>query len=629
MSDASASYSPDAASAFAAALSIEWRDRPRFVVLDDRFDGGRRFMHCLQAWRADPHRCAQLHVITVCSEIAGGCSARALADEIGSTWPPITPNVHRLAFNGGQLQWLLVPMALRAGLRELVTAVDAFLISPRAEGDATDLQRPAKALARLARAGSLAWLGAASPADVEAMRSAGFTRGGDHTNCWRYAPTFTPKRAPSRHAIASLESSPTNAPVLVVGAGLAGCAMAWALAEQGRDSVVFERHGALATETSGNPAGLFHGIVNSQDGAHARFNRAAALEAQRAVSVALAQHGVQGRAQGLLRLEFAHGDDALPTMQDTLHRLALPPGYVQALSAREASERCGLTLHHPAWWYPGGGWVQPAGLARSFIERAGRRATLRVGCAVGSLTREASGWVLRDAHGGTLATSDTVVLANAGDALRLLRPSMPPSQPDAWPLQKQRGQISTARLGDISTLRLPQVPITGAGYLLPPIDGLAIFGATSQPEDDDPSVRDSDHQYNLAQLSRLTGAVLQIDSMRLGGRTGWRWATNDRLPVLGAVPDIAAALGLHRLEQPAQVPRLAGLHVCTGFGSRGITWAALAAQLVAASITGAPMPIEAGLLDNVDAARFAVRGAARRSRRRGQPPHLTSAQDGV
>jgi tRNA 5-methylaminomethyl-2-thiouridine biosynthesis bifunctional protein len=612
MSEAAAGESSDAASAFAAALSVEWKDRQRFVVLDDRFDGGIRFLRCLQVWRADPHRCAQLHVVTLSRDIAEGRTAPPLDEEIGDTWPPITPNMHRLSFDDGQVQWLLGPTDFRAGLRELLGPVDAFSLVTRVETDAAGARRQAKALARLARMGSLACFEAASITDVDAMGSAGFRRVADHSDHWRYAPSFTPRRMPSRTVASAL----ANGPVVVIGAGLAGCAMAWALAEQGRDSIVLERHGALAMETSGNPAGLFHGIVNPQDGAHARFNRAAALEAQRAVLVALAQHGVQGSAQGLLRLETAHdGADALPAMQNTVRRLTLPPDYVQAMSAREASARSGWTLPHPAWWYPGGGWVQPAGLARSFIERARRRATLSVGCAVESLTREASGWVLRDANGHTLATSDTVVLANAGDALRLLRPSMPPSEPDAWPLLRVRGQISMARLSQIGTLSLPLIPITGAGYLLPPIDGLAIFGATSQPGDDDASVRDSDHQHNLARLSRLTGAVLQIDPTQLAGRTGWRWTTDDRLPVLGAVPDIAAAVEMQRLEHASQVPRLPGLYACTGFGSRGITWAALAAQVVAASITGAPVPIEASLLDSVDAARFVIREAARRSRR--------------
>ena len=612
MSHAASGDSPDTATAFAAALSVEWTGRARFVVLDDRFDGGGRFLRCLQAWRTDPYRCAQLHVITVSEDIAEGGVAADLATELGSTWPPITPNIHRLAFESGRVQWLLVPTALRDGLRELAPPVDAFVMRTHAENDAAASRQQAKALARLSRVGTLAWFEGASITEADAMRSAGFARVDRASELWRYAPSFTPRRAPSRR----VTSSSAKTPVAVIGAGLAGCAVAWALAEQGRDSIVFERHGALAMETSGNPAGLFHGIVNPQDGAHARFNRSAALETQRAVAVALAKHSVQGSALGLLRLETAHdGDDALPAMQDTLRRLALPADYVQALSAREASDRSGLALRHPAWWYPGGGWVQPGGLARSFIERAGERTTLQVGCSVESLTRVANGWVLRDADGHTLATSDTVVLANAGDALRLLRPWMPTSQPNTWPLLKLRGQISLVELGDIGELTLPRVPITGAGYLLPPINQLAIFGATSQPGDDDPSVRRSDHQTNLAQLSRLTGATLDINPAQLTGRTGWRWTTDDRLPVLGAVPNIAEALGMVHLEQPAQVPRLPGLYACTAFGSRGITWAALAAQVVAASITNAPMPIEASLLDSVDAARFVVREAARRSRR--------------
>jgi hypothetical protein len=42
------------------------------------------------------------------------------------------------------------------------------------------------------------------------------------------------------------------------------------------------------------------------------------------------------------------------------------------------------------------------------------------------------------------------------------------------------------------------------------------------------------------------------------------------------------------------VPRQAGLYVCSGFGSRGITWAALAGQVLASQVCGAPVPEEAG-----------------------------------
>jgi tRNA 5-methylaminomethyl-2-thiouridine biosynthesis bifunctional protein len=176
-----------------------------------------------------------------------------------------------------------------------------------------------------------------------------------------------------------------------------------------------------------------------------------------------------------------------------------------------------------------------------------------------------------------------------------------------------RGQISIAPRSRLPGLTLPSMPVTGSGYLLPCLDGNVIFGATAQTDDTDPSVRDADHRLNLQQLSRLCGTELGSDTEGLRGRTGWRWGTDDKLPVLGGVPDLSAALSIDGMEQPRQVPRLAGLHACTGFGSRGITWAALSAQIVAASIAGAPAPIEASLLDSVDAGRF----VSRRSRRHG------------
>lgn len=624
MSDPVAAGQCKDATACAAVLTELWKDDDRFIVLDDRFDGGERFQSLLQAWRDDPCRCAQLHVITASPEIVDGCTSSALREEIADRWPPITANMHRLAFDGGRVQWMLVPTPMQAALRTLVAAVDVFACSAPPAADPYATRRWAKALARLAGADARLLFDAGSVCDSmrHALRSAGFAeqpdtdpadRRGADIERWRHAPQFTSRQPPAR----SGAGARSRDPVLIVGAGLAGCAMAWALAEQGRESFVFERRATVALETSGNPAGLFHGIVNPQDGAHARFNRGAALEAQRAVAIALAQHQVQGSARGLLRLGNALGNDDLPTMRATLARLGLPGDYVLAVSAQQASELSGLALRQAAWWYPGGGWVQPAGLARSFLERAGPRVALRADSSVHSLTRESGLWQLRDERGSILAAADVVVLANAGDALRLLQPWMPASQPHFWPLLRVRGQITTLPVAAIGALGLPRVPIAGAGYLLPGVDGLAIFGATSQADDDDPAVRDSDHRLNLEQLARLTGIDHRIEPTAHGidGRTGWRWSTDDRLPVLGAVPDWTAALGARRLEQPVHVPRLQGLYACTAFGSRGITWAALAAQVVAASITGAPMPIEAGLLDSVDAARWVVRAATRRTRR--------------
>jgi tRNA 5-methylaminomethyl-2-thiouridine biosynthesis bifunctional protein len=207
-----------------------------------------------------------------------------------------------------------------------------------------------------------------------------------------------------------------------------------------------------------------------------------------------------------------------------------------------------------------------------------------------------------------LAEADAVVLCNAADAQRLVGAGA------AWPLHLARGQTTVLPAGLADAPALPR-PLTDAGYALQLADGRLLCGATTQRDDADPAVRWSDHQHNLATLQRLTGWAPAVDPTLLAGRVGWRLLADDRLPLLGPLPD-ASATGARTPDQPRHVPRTQGLYVFTALGSRGITQAALAAELLASWLTGDPMPAPAALVDALDVARFtsrAVRRAARPS----------------
>jgi tRNA 5-methylaminomethyl-2-thiouridine biosynthesis bifunctional protein len=602
-------------------LPGRWQGRDRFVLLETGFGPGHNFLAVWDAWRHDPLRCARLYFLSFehqppsradLTRAHAQSPLRELADALIDAWPPLTPNLHRLVFDEGRVQLHLRLGGVDAGLRHCVAEVDAFVVdgfAPARSPPAWDLRRM-KSIARLAAADATLTTWTAASRAREGLASVGFkvrleaersdTR--DITRA-RFEPRFERKRAPLRRAAAP---TPERRAV-IVGAGLAGCATAWALAEQGWDSLVLDHHAQPAQEASGNPAGLFHGIVNPQDGIHARFNRAAALEAQRAVQQAIAHHAVAGSAAGLLRLNPA-GDD-LTAMRATLAHLGLPADFVQALDAAQASALCGLPLQHAAWFYPGGGWVDPAGLARAYLERAGPHTRFIGDMNVQALQRSASGWQLCDAQGDVLAEAATVVLANTGDALRLL--GAPP-----WPIEPVRGQLSSVVATHPRAPRpLPRVPLSGAGYLLPEVSGRAVFGSTSQVGDMDPAVRASDHADNLARLVHLRGAAVALHPADLQGRTGWRWVSPDRLPVIGAVPVALAADDDLRLDQPRFVPRQEGLFVFTALGSRGIGWSALGAQVLASLISGAPAPLEADLLDAVDPARFTSRAYRQRAAR--------------
>jgi len=617
-------------------LPGRWQGRAGFVLLSNQFGLGHDFLAAWAAWRADPQRPARLCWVVVDNQAPkrdqlaaawpqamaslvdvkvdvdtnlarpGGGPAigrptlpeqdelAELAQTLLRLWPPATPDSHLIDLDGGQVRLLLVRSGLAQALPDLVAQVDAFCLQTTA-----DLGPPAAWDRRLLQGlNRLAAPGATAPALGPLA---------DHR----------PPAPPGR------QGQPGLRQVVVVGAGLAGAAAAHALAKQGLQVQVLEALPGPAQATSGNPGGLLHGIVHAQDGPHARWLRMAALHAQRALAPLVADGRVGGQLSGLLRGESAL---AAAQMQALLDRQALPADYVQvqvqvempvpaqaqaqvqAASTVEPTDATGPigAAAAPAWLYPGAGWVAPADLVAHWLRTPG--ITLRTQCSVQALVRHGTRWRLLNDLGQTLAEADAVVLANAHEALRLLAPL----GLTAWPTGRQRGQTTVLPAGMPGAPALP-LPLAAGGYALRLADGRLLCGATSQPGDLDPALRAADHADNLAKLARLTGWAVPLAAQdpRLGGRVGWRFVTDDRLPLVGPVP-VAQPQG-PRLEQPRQVPRMPGLWLLAALGSRGITQAALAGELLAAWMTEAPWPVPASLADALDPARFVARAARQKA----------------
>jgi tRNA 5-methylaminomethyl-2-thiouridine biosynthesis bifunctional protein len=622
-------------------LPTRWAGREHFVVLELGFGLGHGFLACWQAWRQDPARCGRLFFVSVepqppsLETLAQAHAALAPHDPLHEplqallqAWPPLTPNLHRLCFEEGRVQLLLALGEVADVLPALPLQADAFCLmggSPSMQAAQAE-KRVLKALA--ARAAPGATLGAwCLPADGQAqLASTGFvidqtapvaparTGIGEGSNPTedpvpllaqaRWAPRATQATTPRRYRSAA----PASRQAVVVGAGLAGAAAAQALVQAGWQVTVLERHAVPAQEASGNPAGLFHGTVNADDGPYARLFRAAALQATATYAQDIAQ-GVPGAAQGLLRLDARSG--GLPALQELWQRSGLPASYVQVLGAEAASALAGLALPAPAWFYPGGGWMDPAAWVRHTLQQPGL--TLKTGAEVASLARQDGVWALLDATGAVQAQAHTVVLANAASAQRLLAGLGHPP----WPLRHTRGQVT--QLEGPHPLRLP---VAGDGYAIP-LPGGVLCGATREAgEPGVPTLRLEDHHHNLQRLQRLTGlngrhelhepagAAAEADGPvpTWPGRTGWRLHSDDRLPIAGAVP-LAQMPAHQRLDQPRLLPREEGLFVLTALGARGLTLAPLLAQLVAAQATGTPWPLEQDLADAVDPGRWQVRAA--------------------
>lgn len=584
-------------------LPERWRGRTRFTVLETGFGLGNNFLATWAAWRDDPARCERLCFISIEKhplraedlQRAHAASpmpelARALID----LWPPATCNLHALDFDAGRVRLLLAFGDVQAWARELVARVDAFYLDGFAPA-----RNPAMwehgvfvMLARVAAPGATAATWSDAHAVRESLRGAGFEvhaaarQGGiSDSTLARFSPRFAPPVPPGRVV-------PRDAPAhaIVIGGGLAGASTARALAHQGIACTVIDRHAEPAAEASGNPASLFHGAVIRHDGPHARLLRAAALRCAPAMRAAIAR-GVPGCGDGLLRLESRL---SLAAMQDLLDRQALPASYVQAFSAALATQTAGLALAHAAWFYPGGGWMDPSALVRDALTTPG--VTWRGATTAQRIARHGDAWQLFDVDDRVIAEAPVLVLANASDALRLA------GLPMAW-LQRQRGQLSWSAHAATSA---PRIPIASGGYVLTLPSGALLFGATKQEHDEDPTVRDSDHGANRGKASLLLGADALREIGAMHGRTAWRATAPDRLPLVGPAPDLTAPRPL-RADAARLLPRQPGLWLHSGLGSRGLTTATLCAELIAAQVSGAPWPLDADLVDAIDPARGVLR----------------------
>ena len=598
-------------------LPQAWRSRERYVILETGFGLGTNFLATWAAWRDDPQRCERLFYVALdlhppaaadLRRMHGAGPHAGLAGQLIEAWPVPVPGLHALRFDDERVVLLLGFGAAESLLPELVLRADAYYLDGFAPARNPAMWSPAvmRALARLAAPGATLATYTAARAVRDALTAAGFdvtaAPGYAHKRdmtVGRYAPKYRPRSgaAPVR-GMAPQDGTAPITHAIVIGAGLAGCAAAHALAARGIDVTVFERAQAVAAATSGNRMGALQPMIARDDNRAARYTRAGYLDT---LARLRALRSIDPGCAGLAGLLHLAGDaDEEAGMADTAARLDFAPDYLAMLTRAEASTRAGVAVSHGGWWFPQGGWVIPPRYAAALLAAHAQRITLLLDCAVHALARTATGWRVHDGAGRVLAEAPAVVVATAHAAAELLGPGVA--------LQRLRGQVSEL---PATSLAPPRLPVTGDGYVLPARDGVCVVGATYEHEDiDDPAPRVAAHAENLERVARLlAGQRPDVDPRRLAGRVGWRAVAHDRLPLAGLVHDAQALAAATTRHMPglAELPRQPGLACLAALGSRGMAWAGIGAALIAAQWCGDPWPVERSLAEAVDPGRFALR----------------------
>ena len=558
-------------------LPEAWAGRATYVILETGFGTGMNFLATWAAWRADPARPERLHFLSVekhpfraddlaylhaqWPEFAG------LSKELLENWPALTPGFHRIALDGGRVQLTLLLGEASDCLPEVRAVVDAFYLDGFAPDRNADLWQPRllETLARLARPGALAATYTVVGLVREALAHAGFA-------CEK-RPGFGRKRHCLRARYAGEARHAEPAPprlVAVVGAGVAGSAVAHALAQRGAAVTVLERGESIGQGASGNPVAVFRPLISRDDSRASRLTRAAFLHDLRAWQAM--GDAIDWSRCGVLQL--AKDEDAAARLQQALAATAPPANFARWADLAEARELANWPVAMPGVFYPGAGWVAPGSLCRAWLDLAAIR--LDTGRTVERIQRSSRGWQLLGPAGDVLAEADAVVLANARDA-RLLVPDQ------AWPLHTVRGQITRLPAGSLPEIRRV---VSREGYVAPG-GGEPLVGATYEHDDDDIRAREASDRANLARLEAiLPGAGDRFRLDEVSGRASLRATLPDRLPMLGPIEEQS------------------GVFVAAGYASRGVVWAGLLGEALADRMTGQPLPLEDELMRAVAPARF-------------------------
>jgi tRNA 5-methylaminomethyl-2-thiouridine biosynthesis bifunctional protein len=454
-----------------------------------------------------------------------------------AVWPPATPGLHRLDLPAFNATLDLAVGPVEQGLASWSGLADAWFLDGFSPATNPDMWSPAI----MARVAALSRPGA---------RLATFTVAGGVRRGLTEAGFVVEKRPGHGRKRERLEAvrdgtpaqGPAPADIVILGAGIAGAALARAFAAQGRRVEVIEAE-APGAGASGFDAAL---VTPRLDVGDADLAAGFARALERAGQLYDAIDGAV-LARGVLQLPGRERDI------DRHARVAEQPiwqeGHMRVLAPAGVSDHLGEAVESPGLLMADARAVRPAAILSAWLPEGVTRAT------VAGIERVRQGWLLYDPDGGLIRRTACLILAGGAGTAALM--------PDL-PLQPVRGQVEVAQ-----GVTAPP-PVAWGGYAISTGDGL-LFGATHDRDDTGTDVRDDDTARNRAALQAWFPELAARTGGAITSRAATRATTPDRLPYAGRLDD--------------------GLYVLGGLGSRGFCLAPLLAEHIAALCLDRPSPV--------------------------------------
>lgn len=545
-----------------------WQGRRQFSIGELGFGTGLNFLVTVQEWLKSALAGAVLDYWAVDNaplspqdrkrlETTLPEDLRPLARELYEALPPPMAGNHVRWLYNGRVRLVLALGDAIERLAHLTGTMHAWYLdgfAPRANAAMWD-QAAFRHIARCSRPGVRLATFTAAGAVRRGLEAAGFA-------CTK-VPGYGRKREQIAAVFRGTEDSPSSPPksAAVIGAGIAGAALAHALALRRMAVTVFDAEGPKA---SGNPAAMVNPKFALGDDAFCRLHNEAFFHAMEYYGRLQAIHGdILAGPPGIL--EIAEGPQQAGRMEKIMARAgnALPGLAMGPARSLEAGLECSI----PALMKPGL-TVRPAAVREHLLDKA----EIRTGPPIEDLIP-------------LMKEFDRVIIA-AGAGSPVLAGLKPP-------LRWNRGQLSVIEVTDDA----PPRTLSFGHYLTGPFrhEGkvIRLLGASYERYADYPPEeafhpRETEHRDFLNALAAMdTGLENKLKDRPWTPRVALRLTSPDHLPCLRAPT----------AESPG---------ILTALGSTGFQTAPLLADQMAAAIASAPGALDAGILKATDPDRFRV-----------------------
>lgn len=399
-----------------------------------------------------------------------------------------------------------------------------------------------------------------------------------------------------------------QAPVIgIIGGGLAGASLSYALAKRGIKHIVYEQSENRAQGASGNRQGAIYPLLNHDQAAANQFFIHAFDYAKRIIKqLDTSESPIAHDFCGVLQI--GHDERSRRKIVRLLD-MGWPYELIHGVDPVQTSEHLGQPVKDGGLFYPQAGWASPVQLVDAMFDYA-----LRSGYGQFKSSHQLTQW--HDQSDGRIALEfaekpaqsvDQLVLCNGYQMAEL-------TGAEKLPITPVRGQVSHLAVNAASAPL--KTVLCYAGYLTPEYNGSHCLGATHQRFTTHCELDENDTQENLQAIQHCLQQIW-CENLKIApsqGRAGVRATIRDHMPLMGPLIDIEQLITdypkINTIKLRAQAPELPffkNVYVLGGLGARGVTTAPLLGELLACELTGAPEPVSQGVLDSIHPSRFWIR----------------------